>query len=81
MSHPNEQEQEYTGIKESLLRSEIRFWHELINSLDRKSGSTATLERMQQALALAEYRLVTLKEQDSVRPDAFNPRAPKRVTN
>jgi hypothetical protein len=81
MFHPKEQEQECTGIKESLLRSEIRFWRELIDSLDRKSGSAATLERMQQALALAEYRLVTLRTEESEAPAGFESRGSKRVTN
>ena len=42
---------------ESLLRTEIQFWRELINSKNQETCSAETLERMRQALALAEYRL------------------------
>ena len=42
-----------------LLRSEIRFWQELIHSND-ESITSATNERMEHALALAESRLADL---------------------
>ena len=44
----------------ALLRSEICFWKELIAGSD-PAPSSETLERMQQARALAESRLDTLQ--------------------
>ena len=62
--HDSEQPQpvgtEY-GINEALLRSEIGFWRELIDS-SNSSQPAASIERMQQALALAESRLACLFE-------------------
>jgi hypothetical protein len=43
-------------IKSALLRSEISFWRELIDSCP-KSHCPESLERMRQALALAESKL------------------------
>ena len=44
---------------EALLKSEIAFWREMIQSCD--AGYPAdSLERMNQALGLAEYRLLQL---------------------
>lgn len=39
------------------LAEEVQFWLELIASLDETSQSNEALERMHQALALAEFRL------------------------
>ena len=39
------------------LREEAHFWRELIGSVDENGHSSETVERMRQALALAEYRL------------------------
>jgi hypothetical protein len=47
------------GINEALLHSEIGFWQEMIDSSD-ESMAPDQLERMQQALALAESRLAGL---------------------
>lgn len=47
------------GINETLLRSEIGFWQEMIDS-DGESLAPDALERMQQALALAQSRLKNL---------------------
>ena len=47
------------GLNEALLRSEISFWKELINTCD-SSQPIDSLERMRQALALAELHLSTL---------------------
>ncbi len=47
------------GIYEALLRSEICFWKDMIAGCD-PAHSLDSLERMQQALALAESRLATL---------------------
>lgn len=44
---------------ESLLRSEIAFWRQMIESCDA-DHPPQSLERMQQALGLAEYRLLQL---------------------
>ena len=49
------------GINETLLRAEICFWNDLIADCD-PAHPLESLERMQQALALAESRLVTLFE-------------------
>lgn len=46
-------------INETLLRSEICFWQDMIAGCDPAHPLEA-LERMQQALALAESRLLTL---------------------
>jgi hypothetical protein len=43
-----------------LLQSEIDFWRSLIESQPRAARSRESIERMQQALALAEYRLATI---------------------
>ena len=47
------------GINEALLHSEIGFWQEMIDSSD-ESMAPDQLERMQQALALAQSRLAGL---------------------
>ena len=39
------------------LSTEVHFWRELIDSLDEDRQSRESMERMRQALALAEYRL------------------------
>jgi hypothetical protein len=44
---------------ETLLRSEITFWRELLASSDGCQPVEA-VDRMRQALALAEYRLLSL---------------------
>lgn len=44
---------------EAMLRSEIGFWRELIDGCD-DAQPPESIERMQQALALAERRLSTL---------------------
>ena len=49
------------GINEALLRSEIGFWRELIDSC-ADSQPPESIERMHQALALAESRLACLFE-------------------
>ena len=45
------------GISQALLRSEIGFWRELIESCQEKD-SPDSVERMRYALALAESKLV-----------------------
>ncbi len=47
------------GIYEALLQSEICFWKDMIVGSD-PAHPLESLERMQQALALAESRLATL---------------------
>lgn len=47
------------GTSEVLLRAEIGFWRELLNSCDG-SVPADSIERMQQALALAEHRFLQL---------------------
>jgi len=49
------------GINEARLRSEIGFWREMIDSCDEEQPPDS-IERMQQALALAETRLAHLFE-------------------
>jgi hypothetical protein len=50
------------GCHEAMLRSEIGFWREMIDSCG--SGEPAeTVERMRHALGLAESRLAALLEQ------------------
>jgi len=44
---------------EALLRSEIAFWQQMIRSCDA-GHPPESLERMDQALRLAEYRLLEL---------------------
>ncbi len=44
------------GFSEALLRTEIGFWREMIDSC-RDTEPPDCIERMQQALALAEMRL------------------------
>jgi hypothetical protein len=44
---------------ETLLRSEVAFWRELLASCDG-GQPPESVERMRQALALAEYRLLSL---------------------
>jgi hypothetical protein len=60
MFHDIEDKPSAQALNESLLRSEIRFWHELIESLGEVPRPRESTERMHQALALAEYRLAEL---------------------
>ena len=53
--------QHANGINEALLRSEICFWNDMIADSD-PAHPLESLERMQQALALAESRLAMLFE-------------------
>lgn len=48
------------ALNESLLRSEIAFWRDMIETQNLAGQSHEALERMHQALALAEYRLAGL---------------------
>lgn len=50
-----------TGANEALLRSEIGFWREMIDSCV-DTQPEASVERMHQALELAEGRLMRLFE-------------------
>lgn len=50
-----------TGANEALLRSEIGFWREMIDSC-ADTQPEASVERMHQALELAEGRLMRLFE-------------------
>ena len=59
------------GRSELLLRSEVAFWRDLVAS----SGDTLppeSFERMQQALALAERRLLQLYNANCDRPRSSN---------
>jgi hypothetical protein len=47
---------ETVGVTPGLLRAEISFWHEMIR-LRGETMSDASLERMHQALALAQCKL------------------------
>jgi hypothetical protein len=49
------------GCQETLLQSEIGFWRDMIEACGEREAAE-TVERMQQALALAERRLATLLE-------------------
>ena len=62
------------GINEALLRSEIGFWRELIDACNDKEP-TDSVERMQQALALAESRLRELfqSHQDNRKAESAPP--------
>ena len=57
----NENQDYVKGINEALLRSEICFWNDMIADSD-PAHPLESLERMQQALALAESRLAMLFE-------------------
>ena len=48
------------GLDTSLLQAEIDFWRSLIEAQREPARSRESSERMQQALALAEYRLAAL---------------------
>ena len=48
------------GPDTSLLQAEIDFWRSLIEAKREPARSRESSERMQQALALAEYRLAAL---------------------
>lgn len=48
-----------TGDSEALLRAEISFWRELLQECN-DSVPAASIERMRQALALAEHRFLRL---------------------
>ena len=47
------------GDSEALLRAEIGFWRELLHE-SNESVPAASIERMRQALALAEHRFLRL---------------------
>lgn len=55
------------GASEALLRAEISFWRDLLNSCDRYMPPES-MERMQQALALAELRFLQLHGPDRAGP-------------
>ena len=48
------------GLNPSLLQAEIDFWRRLIEARREPAQSRESAERMQQALALAEYRLAAI---------------------
>ncbi len=48
------------GLDPALLQTEIDFWRSLIEAQHKPSRSRESTERMQQALALAEYRLAEI---------------------
>lgn len=48
------------GLDPSFLQAEIDFWRSLIEAQREPVRSRESTERMQQALALAEYRLAAL---------------------
>lgn len=64
------------GTTEALLRSEIGFWKELIVCSNQPASSTS-IERMKQALALAESRLADLLSHPHYR--TRNSRAPSSL--
>ena len=49
-------------LTSSHLSEEVCFWRELIQSMDESRQSRESLERMRQALALAEYRLASVSK-------------------
>jgi hypothetical protein len=49
-------------LASSHLSEEVSFWRELIQTLDESRQSRESLERMRQALALAEYRLASVSK-------------------
>jgi hypothetical protein len=49
-------------LTSSHLSEEVCFWRELIQTLDESRQSGESLERMRQALALAEYRLASVSK-------------------
>jgi hypothetical protein len=49
----------HAGTSETLLRAEIKFWRELLSESDG-SLPAESIERMRQALALAEQRFLRL---------------------
>jgi hypothetical protein len=63
------------GISEALLRSEVEFWCELIESCE-ENESPDSLERMRYAMALAESRLASVLE-----PDRKTSTKPTRLSN
>jgi len=70
-SEPQASESTRFGINEAQLRSEIGFWREMIDSCcDTQPGDS--IERMHQALALAESRLHELFESHRVARRAGN---------
>jgi hypothetical protein len=48
------------GLDPSLLQAEIDFWRSLIEAQHEPLRTRESAERLQQALALAEYRLAAL---------------------
>ena len=60
------------GINKALLCSEIGFWQEMLDSADASMTEEA-LERMEQALALAQSRLKSLSERFRPAPAKRSP--------
>lgn len=58
--HQNQNAASGRIVNEALLRSEVAFWRELIAASDLAVQPSASIERMHQALALAESRLAGL---------------------
>ena len=69
---------DYQGC-EALLRSEISFWQELIASCP-STQSLDSIERMSQALALAESRLVVLLEMSQQSSPGLSTDCPPRTS-
>lgn len=51
--------------KASLLREEINFWQEMLSVIEASEHSGECEERVQQALALAQYRLALIMPQSN----------------
>ena len=51
---------DFGGSSEAMLRSEIDFWRQLIDHCQELPQPSGVVERMRQALALAEFRLAAL---------------------
>jgi hypothetical protein len=56
---------EFTSTQVSLLGEEISFWQEMLTTLESSAHPRESVERVQQALALAHYRLSLIMRHSS----------------
>lgn len=56
---------DFTSTQASLLGEEISFWQEMLSALEGSDQPRESVERVQQALALAHYRLALIMRQSS----------------
>ena len=60
-----EADADFASTQVSLLGEEISFWQEMLSALESSDHPRESVERVQQALALAHYRLALILQHSS----------------